>query len=67
MRNAPYEDRIEEDGTIIIYEGHDEKKTKETPYPKLVDQPECTKGGTFTDNGKFHEAAQDYKKTKIFH
>ena len=38
--NAPYEDRIIEDGSVLIYEGHDSPKTSETPEPKRVDQPE---------------------------
>ena len=34
---APYDDVLEENGTVLIYEGHDEPKTKETPHPKEVD------------------------------
>lgn len=36
---APYDDVLEENGTILIYEGHDEPKTKDLPFPKQVDQP----------------------------
>ena len=36
----------------------------ENPHPKLVDQPETTPNNTFTQNGKFHKAAQDYKEKK---
>ena len=57
---APYDDVLEEDGTVLIYEGHDEPKTKETPYPKQVDQPLATKSGRLTQNGYFNEAAQSY-------
>jgi hypothetical protein len=57
---APYDDVLEEDGTILIYEGHDEPKTKEIPYPKQVDQPSQTRLGKLTQNGLFHEAAQSY-------
>lgn len=35
--NAPYSDKIEEEGRILIYEGHDINKTQDTPIPKLVD------------------------------
>ena len=57
---APYDDVLEENGTVLIYEGHDEPKTKEAPYPKQVDQPLRAKSGKLTQNGYFHEAAQSY-------
>jgi hypothetical protein len=56
--NAPYRDRIEDDGTILIYEGHDHPKTADCPNPKSTDQPECSDSGRLTENGKFHLAAQ---------
>lgn len=31
------------------------------PDPKAVDQPACTAGGTPTENGKFYQAALQYK------
>ena len=62
--NAPYRDRIEENGTILIYEGHDTPKSKHISDPKLVDQPQYTPKGNFTENGKFHQAAFEYKKDK---
>ncbi len=58
--NAPYRDRIEEDGTILIYEGHDEPKRANLFDPKTVDQPATTFRGSLTENGKFHQAAQRY-------
>jgi hypothetical protein len=57
---APYDDVLEEDGTVLIYEGHDEPRTKESPYPKQVDQPLRIRSGKLTQNGYFHEAAQSY-------
>ena len=57
---APYDDVLEENGTVLIYEGHDESKTKEIPFPKQVDQPIEVKSGKLTQNGYFHEAAQSY-------
>jgi hypothetical protein len=57
---APYDDVLEDDGTVLIYEGHDESKTKATPYPKQVDQPLTTRSGKHTQNGYFHEAAQSH-------
>jgi len=59
--NAPYCDRFEEDGTAIVYEGHDEPKSVQCPEPKTLDQPERTPSGGLTQNGKFHEAAQGFK------
>ena len=35
---APYDDRLEYDGTTLIYEGHDEPKTRGGPDPKSIDQ-----------------------------
>jgi len=58
---APYEDRYEDDGTTIIYEGHDVPKIKGISDPKKIDQPEYTPTGNITENGKFHKAAQEYK------
>lgn len=58
--NAPYKDEITEDGTILIYEGHDISKNSYN-NPKETDQPEKSFTGNLTQNGKFHQAAQDYK------
>ena len=59
---APYADRIEEEGRILIYEGHDVSRTADTPYPKKLDQPERNPGGSLTQNGLFAEAARKYKE-----
>lgn len=59
--NAPYQDRVEEDGTVLIYEGHDEPKSENVRNPKSVDQPEFLPSGNRSENGKFHKAAQDHK------
>ena len=58
---APYADRIEDEGRILIYEGHDVARTADTPHPKRVDQPERNPGGSLTQNGLFGEAARKYK------
>jgi len=60
-RGAPYADRIEEDGRVLIYEGHDVPRTSDEPDPKRVDQPAHNPGGGLTQNGLFHEAAQRQK------
>lgn len=60
--NAPYRDRFEDGGTTLIYEGHDHPKVASCPNPKMVDQPETLPSGKLTQNGKFHRAAQDFKR-----
>ncbi len=63
--NAPYADRIENNGEILIYEGHDVPNTKDlTVDPKMLDQPLKTPKGSFTENGKFYQAAQCYKSSR---
>ncbi len=62
--NAPYRDRLEEDGTVLIYEVHDQPRSPRCPNPKVVDQPERFASGALTENGKFHSAA---KATKAGH
>jgi len=59
-KNAPYRDRLENDGSTLIYEGHDISKNLGGPDPKSIDQPENTTIGSLTENGKFHKAAQEY-------
>ena len=62
--NAPYRDRIEEDGCALIYEGHDVSRTTLNPNPKLVDQTRKTSGGKLTQNGMFEGAALNAKEGK---
>src|SRR4051794_26458698 len=58
---APYADRVEEDGRVLIYEGHDQPTARGGPDPKTVDQPLTTPLGSLTENGKFYEAARRYQ------
>jgi hypothetical protein len=60
-RGAPYRDRLDEDGSVLLYEGHDEPRTDSIPDPKQTDQKDLTPGGTPTQNGLFYRAAQEYK------
>lgn len=62
--NAPYRDHIEDDGATLIYEGHDAPRGGSIADPKRVDQPRTTAHDSLTENGKFHAAAQDFKKGK---
>jgi HNH endonuclease len=58
---APYADRVEENGRVLIYEGHDIPRTAETPAPKTVNQPMYSPNGKPTQNGLFFQAAQRFK------
>ncbi|MEM1043770.1 MAG: HNH endonuclease [Bacteroidota bacterium] len=60
--NAPYDDRFEDGGSTLIYEGHDVRRKSGGPDPKTVDQPAFYPAGALTQNGKFHVAATDSKK-----
>jgi hypothetical protein len=59
--NAPYADRFEDDGSTLIYEGHDAPRSSQTPNPKDVDQPAATPNGRATQNGLFLQAAERLK------
>lgn len=59
--NAPYADRVEDEGRTLIYEGHDAPRTEDTPIPKNIDQPAHTPRGTVTQNGLFYRAAVEFK------
>ena len=60
-KGAPYADRVEDNGEILIYEGHDVPRN-EARDPKSVDQLEYSAKGTLTQNGRFFDAANKYKK-----
>lgn len=63
--NAPYADKIEEDGKILIYEGHNIPKYKDSKEdPKRLDQPMYNPGRSLTQNGFFYEAAKKYANNK---
>ena len=61
---APYADRIEDNGSVLIYEGHDIPRRKNGPDPKKVDQQMFNSNGSLTQNGLFYQAAFDYKNRK---
>ena len=63
-KGAPYSDRIEDDGKVLIYEGHDISKKQNGPNPKNIDQPYKNPSGTLTQNGLFFEAAKRFKDNK---
>lgn len=57
-KNAPYADEMLDDG-VIKYEGHDARVS--IYEKKNVDQPMANVTGTLTENGKFYQAAENYK------
>jgi hypothetical protein len=59
--SAPYVDELQEGGTVLVYEGHDEPRSASVPNPKRVDQPERTPAGALTQNGLFFSAARETK------
>jgi len=61
-RDAPYDDQVLEGGRVLIYEGHDEPRRLGGPDPKAANQPTTTPKGRATQNGRFHEAAQRFKR-----
>ena len=59
-RGAPYADRVEENGRVLIYEGHDMPRRDPSTRPKEMDQPMHDKG-KLSQNGLFFEAAEKFK------
>jgi hypothetical protein len=59
-KGAPYADKVEDNGQILVYEGHDVPRN-EARDPKAVDQLEYTPKGSLTQNGKFFAAAKKYR------
>jgi len=57
-RGAPYNDRINLEKNLLIYEGHDVPRSRAAD-PKKADQPMANPGGSLTENGKFYQAAKD--------
>ena len=57
---APYADRVEDEGRVLVYEGHDVPTERGGPDPKTLDQPMRTPSGRPTQNGLFYEAAKGH-------
>jgi hypothetical protein len=58
-RGAPYRDKWEQGGKLLVYEGHDAPRRGDI-NPKLIDQPAATPKGTPTQNALFLRAATEY-------
>jgi hypothetical protein len=52
---------VEEDGKVLIYEGHDQPQVRGGPSPKTLDQVERTPAGALTQNGLFVRAASRHR------
>ena len=59
--NAPYRDRVHDDGITIEYEGHDVPRRSHEHNPKLEDQQDKLPSGRLTQNGLFNRAVDDYR------
>ena len=60
--NAPYEDELSPDEAVLLYEGHDVRRTKGLADPKSHDQPRFYPSGEPTENGKFAESVDRLKQ-----
>lgn len=61
--NAPYSDKVHDDGITIEYEGHDISKSY-SKNPKGDDQPEKLLSGKLTQNGYFIRAVRNHKEKR---
>lgn len=62
--SAPYVDTLSEDGTELVYEGHDARREGGVD-PKALDQPWLLPNEALTENGLFADAATRYKRGEI--
>ncbi len=60
--NAPYRDKVWDDGITIEYEGHDISKKAFNHHPKMEDQPETLPSGKLAQNGLFINAIKECKE-----
>ncbi|MEX0877796.1 MAG: hypothetical protein WDZ40_02975 [Candidatus Spechtbacterales bacterium] len=60
--NAPYRDKIHDDGITIEYEGHDVLRRGYGHNPKEENQPENLDSGKLAQNGRFAKAVKNYKE-----
>ena len=63
--NAPYADALSADETVLLYEGHDVRRTIHTPDPKILDQPWVDVHGKPTENGRFAAWVDDLKQGNV--
>ena len=63
-KNAPYEDEMNMDESLLVYEGHDLEKSANLQDPKIKDQPR-SEAGRPTDNGKFADWADKSRNNEV--
>lgn len=61
-RNAPYDDELSSDESVLLYEGHDVNKTWKILDPKVHDQPRYNSNGKPTENGKFADVVDNLEQ-----
>jgi hypothetical protein len=59
---APYSDEVQDNGRVLVYEGHDVPRTRGGVDPKTVDQELTTPSGSLTQNGRFFGAARRHRE-----
>lgn len=62
--NAPYKDKVYEDGVTIEYEGHDVSRQSDQHNPKDEDQPSKLPSGKLSQNGLFIKSVEEFKAGK---
>ena len=62
--NAPYDDTMSPDESVLKYEGHDVQRNKDVQDPKAVDQPRLNVDGRSTENGRFADWVDGCKRGK---
>lgn len=60
--NAPYKDKVHEDGITIEYEGHDVSRKSRDHDPKSEDQKSKLPSGRLNQNGLFALSVDEHKK-----
>lgn len=63
--NAPYRDRLEEGGTTLIYEGHDQPKSMACLKPKVVDQPGVLPSGNLPRTESFTRLRKSLRRENV--
>jgi hypothetical protein len=59
--DAPYADETQDGGRTLIYEGHNAPLSV-AAKPDEIDQPAFSPSGKLTENGKFYEAVERFKR-----
>jgi hypothetical protein len=58
---APYADSVQEEGRVLVYEGHDQPRVRGGADPKSLDQVLASERGSLTHNGLFFQAATAHR------